>query len=64
LVKVKLLKGNRPEDAITTHANVVKAIVRSLQVLGCIVIICDSSGSALSFKAFTILNGIGYMKEF
>jgi len=50
LVKVNLLKGNRPEDAITTHPSVVQAIVRYLQALGCRVIIGDSPGSALSFN--------------
>lgn len=50
LVKVNLLKGNNPEDAITTHPSVVQAIVLYLQALGCTVIIGDSPGSALSFN--------------
>lgn len=50
LVKVNLLRGNRPEEAITTHPSVVEAIVRYLQALGCSVIIGDSPGSALKFN--------------
>lgn len=49
LVKVNLLRGNSPDDAITTHPSVVQAIVRYLQQMGCAVIIGDSPGSALSF---------------
>lgn len=49
LVKVNLLRGNSPEDAITTHPSVVQAIVSYLQKMGCIVIIGDSPGSALNF---------------
>ena len=50
LVKVNLLRGNSPEEAITTHPSVVEAIVRYLQALGCSVIIGDSPGSALNFN--------------
>ncbi|BBB90874.1 MAG TPA: DUF362 domain-containing protein [Methylomusa anaerophila] len=50
LVKANLLRGNDPEDAITTHPGVVQAIVRYLQTLGCKVIIGDSPGSALSYN--------------
>ncbi len=49
LVKVNLLRGNRPEDAVTTHPSVVQAIVRYLQGMGCRVIIGDSPGSILNF---------------
>lgn len=49
LVKVNLLRGNSPDDAITTHPSVVEAIVRYLQEMGCKVIIGDSPGSALNF---------------
>ncbi len=50
LVKVNLLKGSSPEEAITTHPCVVEAIVRYLQALGCAVVIGDSPGSALNFN--------------
>jgi uncharacterized protein (DUF362 family)/Pyruvate/2-oxoacid:ferredoxin oxidoreductase delta subunit len=50
LVKVNLLRGNSPEEAITTHPSVVEAIVRYLQGMGCSVIIGDSPGSALNFN--------------
>jgi uncharacterized protein (DUF362 family)/NAD-dependent dihydropyrimidine dehydrogenase PreA subunit len=49
LVKVNLLRGNSPNDAITTHPSVVRAVVEYLQKMGCKVIIGDSPGSALSF---------------
>lgn len=49
LVKANLLRGNSPEDAVTTHPSVVRAIVRYLQEMGCKVIIGDSPGSALNF---------------
>jgi uncharacterized protein (DUF362 family)/Pyruvate/2-oxoacid:ferredoxin oxidoreductase delta subunit len=50
LVKVNLLRGNNPDEAITTHPSIVEAIVRYLQALGCSVIIGDSPGAALSFN--------------
>ncbi len=53
LVKVNLLKGNVPEDAVTTHPAVVEAIVRYLQGLGCRVVIGDSPSGPFIQKRLT-----------
>ncbi len=50
LVKVNLLKKNRPDDAVTTHPAVAEAIVRYLQDLGCRVVVGDSPGGAFTKK--------------
>jgi len=44
LLKVNLLKKNKPEDAVTTHPFVVEGVVRFLQGLGHEVVIGDSPG--------------------
>ncbi|SCY70834.1 DUF362 domain-containing protein [Alkaliphilus peptidifermentans] len=55
LVKVNLLKKNKPEDAVTTHPFVVEAIVRYLQGIQCKVIIGDSPGGPYNKK---MLDGV------
>ncbi|WHH57913.1 DUF362 domain-containing protein [Petroclostridium sp. X23] len=44
LIKVNLLKKNKPEDAVTTHPSVIQAMVEYLQNQGCIVVLGDSPG--------------------
>jgi len=44
LVKPNLLRGNKPEEGVTTHPAVVEATVRYLMNKGCEVIIGDSPG--------------------
>lgn len=44
LVKVNLLKKNKPEDGVTTHPFIVEAVVRYMQKLGHDVTIGDSPG--------------------
>jgi len=53
LVKVNLLKKNKPEDAVTTHPFVAEAIVRYLQSIKCKVIIGDSPGGPYNKKMLT-----------
>ncbi|MGE4282095.1 MAG: DUF362 domain-containing protein [Clostridia bacterium] len=50
LVKVNLLKRNKPEDAVTTHPSIVQAIVEYLQENGCIVMLGDSPGGPYNEK--------------
>ena len=42
LVKPNLLEGNSPDQVVTTHPAVVKAVVKKLQEIGATVIIADS----------------------
>lgn len=51
LIKVNLLKKNRPEDAVTTHPAVVEAIVRYLQKAGCKVVLGDSPAGPFTRKS-------------
>lgn len=51
LVKVNLLKKNRPEDAVTTHPAVIEAIVRYLQKAGCTVVLGDSPAGPFTKKS-------------
>lgn len=44
LVKTNLLMKKTPDEAVTTHPEVVEAIVRYLQDMGCRVVIGDSPG--------------------
>lgn len=55
LIKPNLLKRNKPEDCVTTHPSVVKAVAEYLMEHGCKVIIGDSPAGPLNKK---LLEGI------
>ena len=44
LIKPNLLKANRPEDAVTTHPEIVRAVIRLVQEAGGIALVGDSPG--------------------
>jgi uncharacterized protein (DUF362 family)/Pyruvate/2-oxoacid:ferredoxin oxidoreductase delta subunit len=61
LVKINLLKLNKPEDGVTTHPFVVEGVVRYLQGLGHHVLIGDSPGGPFNpviLKAIYDASGI------
>lgn len=51
LVKPNLLRGNKPEEGVTTHPVVVEAVVRYLKKKGCIVTLADSPGGPFTESA-------------
>lgn len=55
LLKVNLLMKKRPEDAVTTHPNVVEAAVRLVQEVGGIPIIGDSPGGPYTMAALNTI---------
>jgi uncharacterized protein (DUF362 family)/Pyruvate/2-oxoacid:ferredoxin oxidoreductase delta subunit len=55
LVKLNLLASRPPEDAVTTHPAVVKAIVEMLQDLGAIPMVGDSPGGRSSLSSYRAL---------
>lgn len=63
LVKVNLLKKNKPEDAVTTHPFVAEAIVRYLQAMKCKVIIGDSPGGPYNIKMLSSIYKASGMEE-
>jgi uncharacterized protein (DUF362 family)/Pyruvate/2-oxoacid:ferredoxin oxidoreductase delta subunit len=50
LLKINLLSASAPEDAITTHPSVVKAVVKQVQSVGGIPVIGDSPGGPFNRK--------------
>lgn len=63
LLKVNLLKKNRPEDAVTTHPFVAEAVVRYLQEMKCNVVIGDSPGGPFTDKMLASIYKISGMAE-
>ncbi len=47
-VKINLLMGSKPEEAVTTHPAVIKAVIEILEEAGCKVIVGDSPGGPAS----------------
>ena len=63
LVKPNLLQGLAPERCVTTHPEVVRAVVRLLREHGCQVIIADSPAAAIPYTEANLKRayaGAGY----
>lgn len=58
LVKVNMLSDHAPEDAVTTHPEVVRAVVRGLKAVGAQVLVGDSPASASGVKRVWEATGI------
>lgn len=58
LVKVNMLSDHAPEDAVTTHPEVVRAVVRGLKSVGAQVRVGDSPASASGVKRVWEKTGI------
>lgn len=54
VLKVNLLRGARPEQAVTTHPAVVKAVARAVRGLGATPVLADSPGSGLPYTKRTL----------
>lgn len=66
LVKPNLLKGNKPEDGVTTHPFVVEAAVKYLMGKGCKVVIADSPGgpfNEMNLKGIYRVSGLKEVAE-
>lgn len=63
LVKPNLLKGNKPEDGVTTHPMVVEATVKYLMGKGCKVVIADSPGGPFNETALKGVYKISGLKD-
>jgi len=50
LIKPNLLSDHPPEDAVTTHPEVVRAVIRSVKAVGGIPVVGDSAASAIELK--------------
>lgn len=53
LLKVNMIGPEKPETAVTTHPEMLRAVIRLLKRLGCTVWVGDSSGGAMEGKAVT-----------
>jgi uncharacterized protein (DUF362 family)/Pyruvate/2-oxoacid:ferredoxin oxidoreductase delta subunit len=65
VLKVNLLRGARPEQAVTTHPSVVKALAREARAAGATPILADSPGSGLPYNRRTLekcYRRAGYLK--
>ncbi len=54
VLKVNLLRGARPEQAVTTHPAVVKAVARAVRDAGATPVLADSPGSGLPYSRRTL----------
>ena len=54
VLKVNLLRGSRPEQAITTHPAMVKAVAAAVREAGATPILADSPGSGLPYTERTL----------
>jgi uncharacterized protein (DUF362 family)/Pyruvate/2-oxoacid:ferredoxin oxidoreductase delta subunit len=63
LVKVNLLKKNKPEDGVTTHPYVVEGVVRFLQERGHDVTIGDSPGGPFLARMLKVIYDASGMTE-
>ncbi|MEE8638886.1 MAG: DUF362 domain-containing protein [bacterium] len=54
VLKVNLLRGSRPERAVTTHPAVVKAVAAAVREAGATPILADSPGSGLPYTERTL----------
>lgn len=54
VLKVNLLRGSRPERAVTTHPAVVKAVAAAVREAGATPILADSPGSGLPYTKRTL----------
>lgn len=54
VLKVNLLRGSRPEQAVTTHPAVVKAVAAAAREAGATPIVADSPGSGLPYTERTL----------
>ncbi len=54
VLKVNLLRGARPEQAVTTHPSVVKALARAARAAGATPLLADSPGSGLPYTRRTL----------
>ncbi len=53
-LKVNLLRAAKPEEAVTTHPEVVYALAKTLKDYGARVVIGDSPGTGISYKETTL----------
>jgi uncharacterized protein (DUF362 family)/Pyruvate/2-oxoacid:ferredoxin oxidoreductase delta subunit len=63
LVKPNMLQGLAPDRCVTTHPEVVRAVVRLLREFGCRVIIADSPAAAIPYTESNLMRayaGAGY----
>ena len=58
LVKPNLLSDHRPEDAVTTHPEVLRAVLRELKAVGAEPFVGDSSASAVTVPAVWKATGV------
>ncbi|NIT37069.1 MAG: DUF362 domain-containing protein [candidate division Zixibacteria bacterium] len=54
VLKVNLLRGARPEQTVTTHPSVVKAVARATRAAGATPLLADSPGSGLPYTKRTL----------
>ena len=54
VLKVNLLRGSRPEQAVTTHPAVVAAVARAVRDAGATAVLADSPGSGLPYNKKTL----------
>jgi uncharacterized protein (DUF362 family)/Pyruvate/2-oxoacid:ferredoxin oxidoreductase delta subunit len=65
VLKVNLLRGSRPEQAVTTHPAVVKAVAAAAREAGATAVLADSPGSGLPYTKRTLekcYRRSGYLK--
>ena len=65
VLKVNLLRGARPEQTVTTHPSVVKAVARAVREVGATPVLADSPGSGLPYTKRTLekcYRRAGYLK--
>jgi uncharacterized protein (DUF362 family)/NAD-dependent dihydropyrimidine dehydrogenase PreA subunit len=54
VLKVNLLRGSRPEQAVTTHPAVVRAVARDIVAVGATPVLADSPGAGLPHSQRTL----------